>query len=104
MLELARGGRLCGLTFEVTRGRRWDDWPARRIVYLGVARARRPAAGPRVDRGVRPHPWPKRATRRSAVHLGAESMQCCFACLLFWRGRSELAPGLGGATIGDEGA
>ncbi len=43
------------LTFEVTRGRRWDAWPAWRIVHLGAARARWPAAGPRVDRGVRPH-------------------------------------------------
>lgn len=48
-----RGGGLRGLTFEVTRARRWGAWPARCMMNQGASRAKCPAAGPRVDRGVR---------------------------------------------------
>ena len=46
---------LRGLTFEVTRDRRWGAWPARPMMKHTASRAKCPAAGPRVDRGVRPH-------------------------------------------------
>ncbi len=43
-----------GLTFEVTRDRRRDARPARRMIGQGASPAWWPAVGPRVDRGVRP--------------------------------------------------
>jgi hypothetical protein len=45
---------MLGLTFEVKRDRRWGAWPAMPMMYYTAARAKCPAVGPRVDRGVRP--------------------------------------------------
>ncbi len=44
-----------GLTFEVTRGLRWGARPGGRMINSTWSRAWCPAAGPRVDRGVRLH-------------------------------------------------
>ena len=43
------------LTFELSRDQRRDARPARRMMNQGASRAWWPAAGPRLERGVRPH-------------------------------------------------
>ena len=44
-----------GLTFELTRRRRRNAWPARQMICRAATRARRYAVGCRVERMVRPH-------------------------------------------------
>ncbi len=43
-----------GLTFELSGGRRCDDWPARLMIPSTASRARRHAVGSPLERGVRP--------------------------------------------------
>jgi hypothetical protein len=47
-----------GRTFELSRDRRWDARPARPMMNNTASRAWWPAAGPRLERGVRPRFWP----------------------------------------------
>jgi hypothetical protein len=44
------------LTFELSGGRRCDDWPARLMIGVAASRARRHAVGSPLERGVRQHP------------------------------------------------
>jgi hypothetical protein len=44
------------LTFELSGGRRCDDWPARLMISRTASRARRRAVGSPLERGVRLHP------------------------------------------------
>src|SRR5438876_7118011 len=52
----ATGDSLRGLTFELSRDRRYCAWPARRMMNQGVSRAKRNAVGRRLERRVRRSP------------------------------------------------
>ena len=46
---------VCGLTFELSGGRRCDGWPSRLMISRTASRARRHAVGSPLERVVRPH-------------------------------------------------